>query len=514
MKIQHVLIYSIGILYSVIVCSCTEFLDVPYNEQDSDKKTECLKISVSTTNLEDYVDGVQTRAAYSGDNVTFQKGDALGLTLYKNDGTVVYDNIKFTYNGTEWLSDTPITRLNGATKYTASFPYKDVFNGKKTSAELLAASPLPKNGDGVIQIKDLNAYKQADIMAETEQTASYNLNIKLSHLRACISVNVPKGIWYEFYDAWGGGDGKKDISDYGQFCLYNSNKTQLLGYGYKMDDIHKILIDPVVNQDDYYVGMLEKQRKYFDINNRSKTFSAGCRYHHNQTVESHQFSWKDLRIGDAVIKYNGNFYALPDDVTAVPPNWTYRSYFKDFGYVFSKFTDGSYIYFDIYYSKGKSDHLDTPGNAQVDALSPYYLRNSVSGVKNPTWNIYQYINQVGDAQTPTGDELVNLMKNAATNMTGVNQFNNALNELRTKYTITATGVTTVTPWYVPTPADIRNLRKTGLPSFSFFVASVRDATLDTGLFRFNPGTGQFEGFKYESVDKGDCQYFTRIRVKL
>lgn len=136
------------------------------------------------------IDGsLSTRATLNGLKTTFSSGDAIGLTFFKDDGTIITNNVKCTFNGTKWIPETT-PKLSGATKYIATFPFNTMYNGKTTPDEVRTAVPVLND-----QSTKVN-FMASDVMAEVGTVSSYKLNINLSHLRACISASMFSGYIY------------------------------------------------------------------------------------------------------------------------------------------------------------------------------------------------------------------------------------------------------------------------------------------------------------------------------
>ena len=536
----------ICILVSVTAGSCSEITDDLKLNPDEDNDLGFLTISVSMKDFNDVGDEMLTRASYNGDAVSLQKGDAIGLTLYKNDGTIVYNNVKYTYNGTTWESTNPIGKLNGATKYTASFPYKSEFSGKITSAQLLAASPL-KTDNGVIQIMNDDDYKAADIMADTEKPASYKLNIKLSHLRACISVDKPMGTFFWEYD-YTDRHATQVALGYRDFYLYKSDKITKIAHRplpntimAKTAYLYKILIDPGTKSESY-LGMIDGHGVFFDINKKSKEFKSGCRYHHIIKMETHEFGWRDLGIGDRVVKYGGKYYALPAENPATMGVFFINNSnaeiteYQDVARVFARVETDTEIFYDLVFLQTNQGFYGTAANDA--AVKEAYLK--VIGdvwhyIKEPYENFsWNPTIQITDPNMLNGvDWYVWSVNNKTANNTYENyQIDNAIASLRNNFGISGTNITTtkptnftyndyvasapvnvstVTPWYLPTTKDIVILRDSGrLPNFDFYVTAC-NIEVGSNIVRYSPASGTFY---IENITQfgGWGDYFTRIKV--
>lgn len=534
-------------MVSVTAGSCSEITDDLKLNPDEDNDLGFLTISVSMKDFNDVGDEMLTRASYDGDAVSLQNGDAIGLTLYKNDGTIVYDNVKYTYNGTTWESTNPIGKLNGATKYTASFPYKSEFSGKKTSAELLAASPL-KTDNGVIQIMDDDDYKAADIMADTEKTASYKLNIKLSHLRACISVDKPIGTFFWEYD-YTDRHATQVTLGYRDFYLYKSDKITKIAHRALPNTImarstylYKILIDPGTKSESY-LGMIDGHGVFFDINNKSQEFKSGCRYHHIIKMETHEFGWRDLAIGDRVVKYDGKYYALPAEDPAtmgvffINNSNSNITEYQDVARVFARVETDTEIFYDLVFLQVHNGFYGKDANdAAVKEANTYILGHNWAHIKKPYESLsWDPSTQINDPNMLNG---VDWYVWSLNNKSGLEQADNdncktdyAIASLRNNFEISGTNITTtkptnfsyndyvasapvnvstVTPWYLPTTKDIVILRDSGrLPNFDFYVIACY--LTSGGVVRYSPASGTFYKEEVNSYT-GWGDYFTRIKV--
>ena len=196
---------------SAALASCTQE-DVLQNTQTQFPDNE-LKLSVST---QDFVSDSQSRVTTN--NVAkrtsaFENGDQMGLYIFSEDGEVLCDNLLYTYNGSNWITDKTIYQYKNA-QYVAYFPYcKDLSgvavaeNNAEGDAEEGAEGSTPSITESVtknitdyfttnilpnVSQTDAETYEQADLMVATAgQVEGANVNLKLAHQFSMIELNIP-----------------------------------------------------------------------------------------------------------------------------------------------------------------------------------------------------------------------------------------------------------------------------------------------------------------------------------
>lgn len=193
---------------SAALASCTQE-DVLQNTQTQFAENE-LKLSVST---QDFVSDSQSRVTTNNDDKrtsAFENGDQMGLYIFSEDGEVLCDNLLYTYNGSNWITDKTIYQYKNA-QYVAYFPYcKDLSgvavaeNNPESDAE---EGSTPSITESVtknitdyfttyilpnVSQTDAETYEQADLMVATAgQVEGANVNLKLAHQFSMIELNIP-----------------------------------------------------------------------------------------------------------------------------------------------------------------------------------------------------------------------------------------------------------------------------------------------------------------------------------
>ena len=150
-----------------------------------------LSVNVTT---QDFVDesGNGSRATTNDDanrtTAFVANDDAMGVYAFSEDGTL-YNNVKFTYNGTGWTGDETLYLYKNAT-YVAYFPY----NGDLTAQNITDQEAIKTAfSDGFSYSQSTpDAYEAADLMmAEAAPTEDGVLNFELKHQFAMVEINVP-----------------------------------------------------------------------------------------------------------------------------------------------------------------------------------------------------------------------------------------------------------------------------------------------------------------------------------
>lgn len=171
---------------SAALASCTQDEIV----QNDVPTRQTLNISVNT---QDFVSEDGSRATTSTDAgraTAFVEGDAMGVYVISNDGTVICNNEKFVYNGTAWEAANELYYWKNA-NYIAYYPYNAELTSQNiTSVEDIKAE-FAKSGDFYTQ-NTAEAYEKADLMLDKVNShANGTIQFNLAHQFSMVEINVP-----------------------------------------------------------------------------------------------------------------------------------------------------------------------------------------------------------------------------------------------------------------------------------------------------------------------------------
>lgn len=130
MKTMRVMNLACTALMAILLMSCNNMDEFPAENEKNESQFLKIKAEPAGWNRD-----TSTRATYEThtltDNInfpmTFTEGDAIGLFAVDRNGKVKLANVKYTYDGSGWISDTPIEN-NMETlfrTYFAYYPWKD-----------------------------------------------------------------------------------------------------------------------------------------------------------------------------------------------------------------------------------------------------------------------------------------------------------------------------------------------------------------------------------------------------
>ena len=171
---------------SAALASCTQEEIV----QNDVPARQALNISVNT---QDFVSEDGSRATTGTDEnrtTAFVKGDEMGMYVISSDGTVICNNEKFVYNGTEWEAANELYYWKNA-NYIAYYPY----NADLTAQNIITVDDIKTKfaeSDDFYTQNTAEAYEKADLMlAEVNSPANGTIQFNLAHQFSMVEINVP-----------------------------------------------------------------------------------------------------------------------------------------------------------------------------------------------------------------------------------------------------------------------------------------------------------------------------------
>lgn len=291
-----------------------------------------------------------TRATNNNQSITFEKGDAIGVTYFRADGTVTRDNVKFTYDGSQWICDNSVRGTGAATRYVAYFPYNATMSDVTAEAAVETKAPFSWTQDTKA------AYQANDVMAGSG-AASTNITVTLRHLRGCISVNV-FAAGGKFYYQYKGGSLVPDVYQKGgDKVTYTVNGKSYNAYNAE-DGTARLIVRPndayKVTANIYKSSTLVKS---FEVKGADAKVSAGniwkytvingTEYSKNDALNSSYWDYFNIQLWK---ESNNKFHFVPkgkepfpeknDDGTVKKPAGALH-----YGYVFKtgKDKNGNYV---------------------------------------------------------------------------------------------------------------------------------------------------------------------------
>ena len=161
------------------------------NCQNDVPTRQVLNISVNT---QDFVSEDGSRATTdAGRTTAFVEGDAMGVYVISNDGTVICNNEKFVYNGTAWEAANELYYWKNA-NYIAYYPYNAELTSQNiTSVDVVDVikTKFAESADFYTQ-NTAEAYEKADLMlAKVPKPANGTIQFNLAHQFSMVEINVP-----------------------------------------------------------------------------------------------------------------------------------------------------------------------------------------------------------------------------------------------------------------------------------------------------------------------------------
>ena len=131
--------------------------------------------------------GIETRATDSGYTTSLVAGDTIGITVIKDDTTILEDNIPYKYDGSVWspaIPDDSVYFHPGTNiSYVVYYPYNTNMGGKTTTAAVVSAF-TPKADQS-----NPTAYAGSDLMTGTGVLDGTILTVTLTHAFSLIELN-------------------------------------------------------------------------------------------------------------------------------------------------------------------------------------------------------------------------------------------------------------------------------------------------------------------------------------
>lgn len=171
---------------SAALASCTQE-EIVQNDMPT---RQALNISVNT---QDFVseDGSRATTGTDAGRITaFADGDEMGMYVISSDGTVICNNEKFVYNGTEWEAANELYYWKNA-DYIVYYPYDAELTAQNITAVEAIKTKFAESADFYTQ-NTAEAYEKADLMlAEVNSPANGTIQFDLAHQFSMVEINVP-----------------------------------------------------------------------------------------------------------------------------------------------------------------------------------------------------------------------------------------------------------------------------------------------------------------------------------
>lgn len=171
---------------SAALASCTQEEIV----QNDVPTRQALNISV---NIQDFVSEDGSRATTgtdAGRTTAFVEGDAMGMYVISNDGTVICNNEKFVYDGGAWKAENELYYWKNA-NYIAYYPYNADLTAQNIISVEKIKTKFAESADFYTQ-NTAEAYEKADLMLdEVNSPANGTIQFDLEHQFSMVEINVP-----------------------------------------------------------------------------------------------------------------------------------------------------------------------------------------------------------------------------------------------------------------------------------------------------------------------------------
>lgn len=171
---------------SAALASCTQEEIV----QNDVPTRQTLNISVNTQDFVSEDGSRATTGTDAGRTTVFADGDEMGMYVISSDGTVICNNEKFVYNGTEWEAANELYYWKNA-NYIAYYPY----NADLTAQNIITVDDIKTKfaeSDDFYTQNTAEAYEKADLMlAEIPKPTDGELEFNLAHQFSMVEINVP-----------------------------------------------------------------------------------------------------------------------------------------------------------------------------------------------------------------------------------------------------------------------------------------------------------------------------------
>ena len=198
------LLFSAAIISASIFTSCNNETLI---SESASETNSALSLNVSELAYTPTATG--SRAVTNTDAVKtteFEEGDALGLFIISEDGTVTKQNVKFTYTSGIWTPD-GVVNYYANSNYIAYFPYEKNLTVESSSyIETGIKTYFTKNNFTSTDQSSKEAYQKADLMmAKLEKPEGPAISFPLKHQFSMVEISIPvrKYITTKTYDEAG-----------------------------------------------------------------------------------------------------------------------------------------------------------------------------------------------------------------------------------------------------------------------------------------------------------------------
>lgn len=196
------LLFSAAIISASIFTSCNNETLI---SESASETNSALSLNVSELAYTPTATG--SRAVTNTDAVKtteFEEGDALGLFIISEDGTITKQNVKFTYTSGIWTPD-GVVNYYANSNYIAYFPYEENLTVESSSdIETGIKTYFTENISTYQSSKE--AYQKADLMmAKLEKPEGPAISFPLKHQFSMVEISIPvrKYITTKTYDEAG-----------------------------------------------------------------------------------------------------------------------------------------------------------------------------------------------------------------------------------------------------------------------------------------------------------------------
>lgn len=171
---------------SAALASCTQDEIV----QNDVPTRQTLNISVNTQDFVSEDGSRATTGTDAGRTTAFVEGDAMGMYVISNDGTVICNNEKFVYDGGAWKAENELYYWKNA-NYIAYYPYNADLTAQNIISVEKIKTKFAESADFYTQ-NTAEAYEKADLMLdEVNSPANGTIQFDLEHQFSMVEINVP-----------------------------------------------------------------------------------------------------------------------------------------------------------------------------------------------------------------------------------------------------------------------------------------------------------------------------------
>lgn len=276
--------------------------------------SDILKLTVSAN---DFVsDGTNsTRAVDYGAVTTFENGDRVGIIILDGNNELLYNNVPYKYNGSEWSFDSGNVEGKGscyyhpkASTYIVYYPYNELANGCKSFDDLKEQFKPQTNQSTKAD------YRASDLMVwQYNGIPSKKLTAKLNHAYASVSL-VPTARYvlddgndtpYKFL--------AMDISDVSMTISDDVFVPYKAGDG----SLRCILPTSFTNGDIRCFYTLDSDKTYSNTIRISRV-SPNTRYTSAPELKTVTYNLSDAKLGDFYCnRGGGKAYLIPGDIASL-----------------------------------------------------------------------------------------------------------------------------------------------------------------------------------------------------